>query len=114
MDNLSLHEIYVRKNYSIKEPHIILNTARAAYLDEYRNKPELITRSIDFLLHIMSKREFLGLLRYTLVLMLSKGVPVPKLEESTCVLSKDEIISRIKMDTPELPAYIVVAMYAYL
>lgn len=114
MDNLSLHEIYVRKNYSIKEPHIILNTARAAYLDEYRNKPELIARNVDFLLHIMSKREFLGLLRYTMVLMLSKGLHVARLDDAMCLLSKDEIISRMKMETPELPTYIVVAMYSYL
>ena len=114
MDNLNLHEIYVRKNYSIKEPLIILNNARAAYLEEYRNKPELIARNVDFLLHIMSKREFIGLLRYTLVLMLSKGLSVSKLDDSMCLLSKDEIISRMKADTPELPAYIVVAMYSYL
>ena len=114
MDNLSLHELYIRKNYSIKDPNVLLNITRMNYIEEYQHRPELITRSIDFVLHIMSKREFLGLLRFTMVLMLSKGLKVCKLDESITTLSKEEIISYMKMDMPELPHYIVIAMYSYL
>lgn len=114
MNHLHLHERYIKKNYSIKEPLIILDEAWESYLDEYENKPVMITRSIDFLLHIISKREFLGLIRFTIVLMLSRGISVCKLPDSLCVLSKEDILNELKYKIPELPHYMVIAMYSYL
>jgi len=114
MDHLRLHELYIRKNFSIKEPQMLLHAARVSYMDEYQDKPELITRSIDFLLHIMSRREFLGLIRFAMILMISKGLKVCELPESNVLLSKEAIITHLKTQLPEVAHYIVVSMYSYV
>lgn len=114
MINLLLHELYIKKYYSVKEVDVILNSTRAAYIEQYKTRPVMIHRSIDFILHLMNKIEFIGLIRYTIVLMNSLQIPRLEIENSYYMRPKEDILQSMISKNKLFSSYIIVALYKYL
>ena len=94
MNNIKLHEIYIKKYISSKDFSIVLKSAYEDFNLMYTDQNCIISRDIDFVLFLMKKREFLGLIRYTIILYNQMNDTKMKLKEKWKHMLKQDVITR--------------------
>jgi hypothetical protein len=110
-----LQEIYIKKYISSKDYNIVLKTALVNFEYMYDESKSIINKDLDLIIFLMSKGEFLGLIRYTIIMhnldnMTNKIV----LDEKNKFLSKKEVIDEFIKIEPFFIIYLAASLYAYI
>lgn len=113
-----LQEIYIKKYISCKDYNIILKTMLINFEDvRYQEEYSIINPELDLILYIMSKSEFLGLLRNTIIVYNGiKGIKDEKItiDDKCKLLSKKDIINNYVEKYPSFLLYLITSLYTYI
>ena len=110
-----LQEIYIKKYVSSKDYGIVLKTATRNF-DEIRLNQDysIINKELDLILYIMSKSEFLGLIRHSIILYNSLNDEKVMFDEKHKLLSKKEIIDNYCTRITNFILYLTASLYSYV
>ena len=114
MNNIKLHEVYIKKYISSKDFTIVLNTAYDDFNMMYSDDSILISRDIDFVLFLMKKREFLGLIRQTIIIYNQLNKKKMVLQEKWKHMLKQDIIKRCLEFDKNFHIYLTASLYSYI
>ena len=114
MNNIKLHEVYIKKYISSKDFNIILTTAYDDFKMIYSDDQILISRDIDFILFLMKKKEFLGLIRHTIILYNQLNTTKMVLKEKWKHMLKQDIIRNCMFFDQKFIIYLTASLYSYI
>jgi len=112
MNNIKLHEVYIKKYISSKDFGIVLKTAYEDFDTIYNNI--LISRDIDFVLFLMKKNEFLGLIRHTIILYNHMNEKKMRLKDKWKHMLKQDIIRKCLEFDKNFHMYLIASLYSYI
>lgn len=110
-----LHEIYIKKYVSCKDYNIVLKNALSDFENIYNPSTEsIVTRDIDFILFLMNKNEFIGLIRHTIIGYNNLHPIKLHFNDKYKLLSKKEIIQKYSTYSKDFIFFLTASLYSYI
>jgi hypothetical protein len=114
MNNIKLHEVYIKKYISSKDFSIVLKTAYEDFETVYNDQNTIISKDIDFILCLMKKNEFLGLIRQTIIIYNQLNDKKMVLQEKWKHMLKQDIIRKCLEFDKTFHIYLTASLYSYI
>ena len=111
-----LQEIYIKKYISSKDFNIIQRAAVNNFEEEYGTDHFIINKELDLILYMMSKSDFLGLIRNTVILFNSLN-PTKKIrydDENSLLLTKRDVVDLYLDHDNSFLLYLTTALYLHI
>ena len=112
--NNKLHEVYIKKYISSRDYLIVLNAAYDDFNDMYDHSKVIVSRDIDFILFLMTKREFIGLIRQCIITYNHLNRNKLLFDEKWKNMSKNEIMRTCKECDQSFHIYLTATLYSYV
>ena len=114
MNNIKLHEVYIKKYISSKDFGIVLKTAYEDFETVYNDRNTIISKDIDFVLFLMKKNEFLGLIRQTIIIYNQLNDRKMVLKDKWKHMLKQDIIRKCLEFDKTFHIYLTASLYSYI
>ena len=111
-----LQEIYIKKYISSKDFNIIQRAAVNNFEEEYGTDHFIINKELDLILYMMSKSDFLGLIRNTVILFNSFN-PTKRIrydDENSLLLTKRDVVDLYLDHDNSFLLYLTTALYLHI
>lgn len=112
--NNKLHEVYIKKYISSKDYNIVLKSAYEDFNDMYEQSKNIISRDIDFILFLMTKREFIGLVRQCIIIYNHLNIKKLSFDDKWKIMSKNEIMRTCLEFDRSFHIYLTATLYSYV
>lgn len=110
-----IHETYIKKYVSCKDYSIVYQNAMQDFDAEYNDDTDqIVCRNIDFVLFFMSRKEFMGLIRYTVILYNKFHDNKLKIIEKHTNMGKKAIVESYCKINSDFPIYLTASLYSYI
>lgn len=109
-----LQEVYIKKYISCKDFNIVMKTATSNFLDEFDSEDSIINKDVDLILYLMSKSEFLGLMRFSIILYNSINPVRIHYDDKCKLLSKKQIVEKYLECDSSFDLYLTASLYSYV
>lgn len=110
-----LHETYIKKYVSSKDYSIVHKNAVDDFDDQYNETNDtIICKSVDFILFMMSRKEFMGLIRYTVILFNKFHDIKIFVSDKHQTMSKKAIVDAYTETDEDFKIFLTASLYSYV
>ena len=109
-----LQEIYIKKYISSRYYETILKESLHKFEELYEKQTSIIDKDTDLVIFLMKKKEFQGLIRYTIVTYNNYNDKKLVFNEIDKLLNKQEIINMYSQIDPLFKVFLVASLYSYI